>query len=75
MSRPPKPYKRELIRAQIRKRVALAARAQLAKDNVFNPNKPEHGAMSSLIEQLLIDWLLTQDPTIKRENLLRNDNI
>ena len=57
MGRKAKPFKMILLRTRIRSEYLEAVRAELAKLNFFNPEKPYHGDMSSLVEQLFLDWL------------------
>ena len=57
MGRRALPYKTKLTRAMVRLEYLQSVRGLLAKQNLFNPTKPEHGAYSQLVEQLLYEWL------------------
>ena len=57
MSRPARGYSTELLRARIRKEYYAEVMSALSQKNLFNPEKPAHGDISALVEQLLMDWL------------------
>lgn len=57
MGRTAKPYRTKLTRVMLRKEYHDEMRTILSKLNLFDPSKPEHGAISNLTNQLLYDWL------------------
>jgi len=63
MPRPSRGYNTELLRARVRSEYHEAVTDALAEKNLFDPNKPAHGDMSKLVEQLLVAWLKKELPS------------
>ncbi len=57
MGRRAKTFPTKLIRACVRETIIKAVKIKLSERNYFNPDKPAHGDMSNLIENLLLVWL------------------
>lgn len=55
MARPPKPLKRQSVHAQVRVDYILAMQHSLTLPGDF---APRHGAISTLIENLIGEWLI-----------------
>ena len=74
MPRPRLRHPRSQQRAQVRNDVMRLVRDQLASENVFNPTKPEQGAFSELVEDLLVKWLRQRLGDNKVQNLLHSSD-